>query len=317
MTTVSTLSQQALEFLEKNKARRIPWRLTPWLARYARRSTESRMLPVRDGLMDRLAPTVQIQEMDGVKVVTVTPRHHDPETSKGAYAVYIHGGAYMLGNAFDVTAILMAEALALPVHSIEYSLTPEVAYPVAAEEALRAWNAIIAQHGEQAVLFGVSAGGGLALSLLQRLIEGRHALPKALGLFTPWTDLTGTGDSYQANEGRDPVIRWGGQLAKAAAAYARGHDPKTPGISPVYADFSADFPPTIITSGTRDLFLSDCTRLYWRLRKAMAPVELRIWEGVWHAFLVEPEVPEGAECRAEVASFLRTQLDLDGVSQGC
>lgn len=311
MSTAPTLSPQAIEFLRKNKARRIPLKLTPWLARYARRSAESRLRPIRDELLERLALTVSTQKMDGVHVVTVTPRRHDNAASKGAYAVYLHGGAYMLGSALDLTSIMMADALALPVHSIDYSLTPEAAYPVAAEEALRAWNAITAQFGNQAALFGVSAGGGLALSLLQRLIKGHHTLPKALGLFTPWADLTGTGDSYQTNQGKDPVIRWDGQLAKAATAYSRGHDPKSPGISPIYADFSAEYPPTIITSGTRDLLLSDCTRLYWRIRNAKVPVELRVWEGLWHAFMVEPEIPEGAECRAEVASFLRTQLGLE------
>jgi epsilon-lactone hydrolase len=134
-------------------------------------------------------------------------------------------------------------------------------------------------------------------------------MPAAAGLFTPWTDLTGSGDSYRSNDGRDCVIAWKNQLDKAARCYVGGADPADPLASPIYAAYTDRFPPTMITTGTRDLFLSDGTRLYWSLRDAGVPVSLRVWEGMWHAFNVEPDIPEGRHAREEVAAFLTGQLE--------
>jgi monoterpene epsilon-lactone hydrolase len=159
------------------------------------------------------------------------------------------------------------------------------------------------------VVIGASAGGSLALSMVQRLREKGSALPRAMALVTPWSELGPIGDTYEANEGRDPIIRWNGQLDQAAAAYAGLTSYDDPLISPIHADYDDTFPPSLITSGTRDLFLSNCVRLYWKLRRAGAQTELLVWEGMWHAFLGDPELPEAKECRDEIAAFLWKALD--------
>ena len=56
-----------------------------------------------------------------------------------------------------------------------------------------------------------------------------------------------------------------GSCDAAAAFYANGHDLKDPLIAPVYGDMSG-FPPTILTSGTRDLLLSNTVRVHRKLR---------------------------------------------------
>ena len=80
-------------------------------------------------------------------------------------------------------------------------------------------------------------------------------------------------------------------------------------VSPIYADYDATFPPSMITTGTRDLFLSDCIRLYWKLHQHGVVTHLRVWEGRWHAFLVEPSMEEAIECRTELARFLCAALE--------
>ena len=100
-------------------------------------------------------------------------------------------------------------------------------------------------------------------------------LPAAIAPGTPWTDLTKTGDSYFVNEGVDNVlISYDGWLSEAARVYAGGHDLKDPMLSPVYGDVS-NFPPTLLTSGTRDLFLSNTVRMHLKLRQgAFPPISL-------------------------------------------
>ena len=76
--------------------------------------------------------------------------------------------------------------------------------------------------------------------------------------------MTKTGDTYYANEMVDNVlVSNDGWLGDAANLYANGHDLKDPMLSPVYGDLQG-FPPTILTSGTRDLFLSNTVRSAWQ-----------------------------------------------------
>ena len=66
-------------------------------------------------------------------------------------------------------------------------------------------------------------------------------------------------------------------------------------------------PPIMITSGSRDLLLSQALRLAWRLRAAGADCDLRVWEGMWHVFEFYP-IPEARASIGEIAAFLRGYL---------
>jgi epsilon-lactone hydrolase len=199
--------------------------------------------------------------------------------------LYIHGGAYFLGQAFDIIAVQLAAALRRPVLSVEYTTVPDAAVPTPIDECMAVYRRV-AQHHAPYALSGVSAGGGVVL-------------------FTPAADLTGEGDSYGSNEGRDPMITWKRQLDKAVAAYSAGVDPRDPRLSPINAAYTRPLAPTLIITGTRDLFLSNCVRTYWKLRDLAGTVELRIWEGMWHSFFFEADLPESVCCFNEVATFCR------------
>ena len=53
---------------------------------------------------------------------------------------------------------------------------------------------------------------------------------------------------------------------------------KDPLLSPVYGDM-AGFPPTILTSGTRDLLLSNTVRVHRKLRQAGIEAALHVLRG--------------------------------------
>jgi acetyl esterase/lipase len=93
-------------------------------------------------------------------------------------------------------------------------------------------------------------------------------------------------------------------LCQAAAQfYAARHDLKDPLISPVYGDM-AGFPPTILTSGTRDLLLSDTVRVHRKLRQAGVEAFLQIFEGQSHAhYLFDDSAAESKEAFAEISHF--------------
>ena len=93
-------------------------------------------------------------------------------------------------------------------------------------------------------------------------------------------------------------------LEPAARAFANGRDLTSPEISPLYAAFSEAFPKTLITTGTRDLFLSDCARLSTKMRASGIDCELRVWEGMWHVFEYYTDLPEAQASLAEIARFI-------------
>lgn len=99
-----------------------------------------------------------------------------------------------------------------------------------------------------------------------------------------------------------------GWLGDAAKLYANGYDLKDPQLSPVYGDLSG-FPPTILTSGTRDLFLSNTARVHRKLRQAGAVADLRVFEGQSHAqYAGDPDAPETKEQFGELTAFFDKYL---------
>tara|TARA_B110000116_G_C16367180_1_gene372473 strand:- start:152 stop:436 length:285 start_codon:yes stop_codon:yes gene_type:complete len=92
-----------------------------------------------------------------------------------------------------------------------------------------------------------------------------------------------------------------------AEVYADGHDLADPMLSPVYRDMSG-FPPTILTTGTRDLLLSDTVRVHRNLRRAGVVADLHVYEAQSYASYVRG-VPESREAFEEMARFFDTHLD--------
>lgn len=297
------LSPEAVAFLKQNRAAGFPGPVTPLVARLGRRKYNKG----RPEQLQRYVHNAGIQTrqypVGSVTVFEFTPPQ--PSAPDAAYAINIHGGAFMLGSANDPYPALMAQALGMPVISIEYSLTPERVYPVALEECVDVIQTLQRTRGIGYVLLGDSAGGNLALAALERLDARGVPAPLALGLSTPVVDQRGLGDSWIGNHGRDPVIRWKGQLDKLFAKYRGGVDPTESTISPILRDFPPGFPPTVVVSSTRDPLLSDSVRLVQTLQRAGGTAELQVHEGLWHDFITVPGIPEAAVARTELADRLR------------
>ena len=109
-------------------------------------------------------------------------------------------------------------------------------------------------------------------------------MPAAVVLWSPWSDITETGDAYITLKDTDPTLFYPDSLSNAAAAYAAPADQTHPYVSPVYADYSLGFPPTLIQVGTKEIFLSNAVRHYQALDQAEQEVKLDLYEGMWHVF---------------------------------
>jgi hypothetical protein len=64
------------------------------------------------------------------------------------------------------------------------------------------------------------------------------------------------------------------------------------------------FPPSYLLAGTRDMSLSHTVILHRRLKHAGVETELNIFEGMWHGFNMEPDLPETRDATTDLARFL-------------
>jgi epsilon-lactone hydrolase len=247
----------------------------------------------------------------GVRCYVVAPPTL-PARNRDRLLVHVHGGGYVFGpgEAGLLEAITMAGFSQMKVLSIDYRMPPDHPFPAAMDDAMAVWKSIVKLEAPARIgLFGTSTGGGMTLAMVQRAKKEGLPLPAAIAPGTPWSDLSKTGDSYFTNESVDNAL--GGYeplLSSAAKLYANGLDLKDSRLSPVYGEF-AGFPPTILTTGTRDLFLSNTVRVHRKLRAAGVEAQLEVYEGQSHAqYIPDPSAPETREAFGEITRFFDQHL---------
>jgi acetyl esterase/lipase len=229
----------------------------------------------------------------------------EPENrAAAATLLYLHGGGYIGMSPRTHRAITCGFALrGFRVFAADYRLAPEHKFPAAVDDAAAAWRALRAQVEGPIFVAGDSAGGGLCVALMLNARDYREPAPAAACLFSPWTDLAGTGASLKTNRRRDPMLVADGMQA-VAAAYIGAADPRTPLISPIYGDL-AGLPPLVIFVGDGEILLDDARRLAERARAAGVAVDLRVYPDMPHAWpFLNAILPEGRRALDEAAAFL-------------
>jgi epsilon-lactone hydrolase len=262
-------------------------------------------------LRQRLHVSVKADTIDGVRVFIVTPDVIPPE-HKDKVLIHVHGGCYVLfpGESGTSEAIMMAGFGHFKVISVDYRMPPEAYFPGALDDAMTVYKAVLKSTDPKNIaVFGTSAGGALTLEMMLRAKQLGLPMPGAIAPGTPMSDATKTGDSFYTNEMVDNVlVSRDGFCDAATVVYAHGHDLADPLISPVYGDMHG-FPPAILTTGTRDLLLSNTVRVHRKLREAGVDAQLQVFEGESHAqYEFDDEAPETKEAFGEITAFFDKHL---------
>ncbi len=262
-------------------------------------------------LMGRLHVKVEKAVMDGVPVYIATPETVAPR-NRNRLLIQIHGGCYVFGggDAAANEAIMMAAFGHYRVIAVDYRMPPLAYFPAALDDVITVWKAALKTHPAKSMgVLGASAGGALTLEMVLKAKALGLPLPGAIAPGTPMADLTGPGDSFNTNALVDNVLVSPDALCTPAAKfYAQGHDIADPLLSPIYGDFHG-FPPTILTTGTRDLLLSNTVRTHRKLRQAGVEAQLEVFEGQSHAqYERDDHAPETKEAFEEMAAFFDRHL---------
>lgn len=306
----STISDEAKQVF-RDATPEDRWEMTPAGVKKIRDEGHAEVITINKQITEKFVERLEDIELSGVRVQMLTPRGY-LNRNDSRVILYLFGGAYVMGSPLTdlVITARLAHRLGLKVYAPYYPLAPEHPYPAAVDDAFAVYRALRSPYERGTIaIVGESAGGNLTLATVLRARAEGVPLPAATALFSPWCDLTPSGESQRQPLGFDPTLDYDLQLRDSASAYAGSYDQKDPRVSPIYADYRGGFPPTLITTGTRDLLFSDCARLSTRMRRAGVDVRLHVWEGMWHVFEWWPEVPEAEESMDEIAEFLREHLD--------
>jgi len=250
----------------------------------------------------------------GVHAYVYTPANGIAEKHRDKVLINLHGGGFSgcWAGCAELESIPIAALGRIKVISLDYRESPQYKFPAASEDVAAAYGALLKTYLPQNIgIYGCSAGGmltGMAVAWFQQ-----HQLPRpgAIGILCAGaapTDASFGGDAnyftMSLGEGRMSQPAPADPISGGGMAYLAGTDPHDPLVAPTSDPaVLAKFPPTMIVSATRGFDLSNAVYTHIQLSKQNVPAELYVWEGLFHGFFYNPDVPESRECFDFVIKF--------------
>ncbi len=300
----STISQEAAAIIkEVSPGKAAPSSAEEWQAAWAENEETSKS--ANDEALQKYPAKIKKLAIAGLEHLLITPSTYTADNEK-RILVYIHGGAHTFYSPSStlISSLPAAHYARTKVLAVRYPLAWQQPHPASRDLVVAVYQVLLNTYAPRRIaMYGDSAGGALLMSAVLKMREDGLPMPSALGLLSPWADVTKAGDSQTLLQGADPVLDYDLNLKASAEVYATEQDLKDPSISPLYADYKKGFPPSYISTGTRDLFLSHCARLQRKLIDAGIENQLVLHEGMWHVFQGF-RVPEEKDAWLDLVAFL-------------
>ncbi len=247
----------------------------------------------------------------------VLAKNSDPDRR----ILYLHGGAFSVGSCLSHRAITakLAKLSGACVLAINYRLMPEHSRKDGIEDCRTAYNWILENGPDGAftaktlAVGGDSAGGNLALMLLQWARDNDKRPANAAFAFSPITDGTFSGRSIKTNLESDKMLKpLLGDMFKIPYPLLLlglwkqgGFVPSAPAVSPVFGKLH-DLPPTLLQASTTEILYDDAVRYTNKARKAGSEVILQTWSHMPHVWQLFDEIlPEANQAMKLLADFLQ------------
>jgi len=241
--------------------------------------------------------------MGGVPGLLATP----DVLKTDAVIVYIHGGAYIVGEPAGYHGIggNLAKTMGAKVFLPDYRLAPEHPFPAPIDDTLQFYKGLLDKGypANKIVFAGESAGGAMTVTVMVAARNSGVPLPAGGVAISPWANLEHTGISMTNRETIDPLNTKAG-LVFLANVFLQGALPNHPMASPVFADVTG-LPPIMIQMGEAELMLTDGMRLATHLAENRVRMTLEVWPHMYHAWhFVANLQPEAQQAIESAALFL-------------
>lgn len=255
-------------------------------------------------MLAKLPKSISLEnaEIDGIHAEWLT--HESASADK--VILFLHGGGYVSGTLgmYRQLCGTLSDLSGMRVLMPEYRLAPDYPFPAALEDSLSIYAWLLAKgfSAENIIIAGDSAGGGLTLATTLAIRDEGRALPAGLICLSPWTDLSFSGVSHQTNAAKE-VVLYPDNLRLWAEKYLGFADPRTPHISPAFADMH-NFPPLLIQVGSDEALLDDAHKVAERAQSIGVDVTLTVYEGMWHVWQTVGILPEAKRAFEEIGEFV-------------
>lgn len=235
-----------------------------------------------------------------------TPTSADPPVT----LLYLHGGGYSFnptayaGFISEITLAANARTFA-----VDYRLAPEHHFPAQREDALAAYQWLLAQGvaPEQLVLAGDSAGGNLTLSLLLMLRELNLAMPALAVCLSPATEFVDVGrPSIWKNAKYDWIdprmlLDWAGWFCDAEQRTCAE-------VSPVNADLRG-LPPIYVQAGSAEILYDSIVAFVAEAQRQGADITFEPFENMTHVFqMFGYEAPQSVAALKRIGEVIEARV---------
>ncbi|MBD8868064.1 alpha/beta hydrolase fold domain-containing protein [Nocardioides donggukensis] len=258
-------------------------RTAPWTVRYGeelRFAGNDLPAPRRTTAPTRHGP---------VPVHVYRPADAGPGRAEGLPGyVHFHGGAFLMRypQMDDFWCRYLAAEAGVVVVNVDFSVGPQVRYPVAQEQChdVAAWVAgdggRLGVDGHRVAVGGLSSGGGLAASVCLQARDAGSFAPRLQILGVPALDLAAEIDP-RAPGMIDPALR--GLVRRVYFPDVERR--REPYASPLLAPDLSGLPPAVVLTAERDVLRPEGDRYAGRLRAAGVDVRHDVTPGADHYFL--------------------------------
>jgi monoterpene epsilon-lactone hydrolase len=263
---------------------------------------------------ERFAVVKKDEKIGGVHVYDYTPKSGVSAQNKNRVLINLHGGAFRgcWPGCAELESIPISALGKVQVISVDYREGPENKFPAASEDVAAVYQELLKTHRPENVgIYGCSAGGmqtAMSVAWFQK-----HSLPRpgAIGIFCASAGEVVSGDAlYTAMPlGEARVAQPATPGAKSPRGYFSDTDTKDPLVSPINSiEVLAKFPPTLIITGTRDFEMSSALYTHEQLVKLGVETELDVWEGLFHGFFYNADIPESNDAFNVMIKFFDRHL---------
>ena len=241
--------------------------------------------------------------VDGHGLHVLTAKQPGRAPARHRLLLYFHGGGYVFGpTAIEwMTMARLARLVQADLAVWDYPKVPEATADRTLPATHDAWDLLAERYGPaNIVVVGLSAGGGLALSLLLHRRGLGLAQPAGAVLCSPWLDLTVGNPRVPTIADRDVVLSVEG-LRRDGELYAGSFDLEHPLVSPRFTEFH-DLPPLFVLAGSDEILLPDAEDSTDAISSLGGPVRLDVEPRGQHAGVLLP-TPEAARGRHQIVAF--------------